>query len=162
VLSGSELRSYPAVALKLLQEATRRDQGVVHESAPPPPSGSTIASVSEKTAEFNSEKSRLLFDSLVKSFTDDYMVKRLYFEQAGWRTLSEMSRVTKIPRATLYGEHGNYGTMMNELLARGLIETRIFTGQRGRGGEVLRARIAYDKEPVKRYVDKVILKRKSD
>jgi len=69
--------------------------------------------------------------------------------------------MTKIPRASLYGEHGNYGAMMKELLARGLVEMRVFTGQRGRGGEVTRARVAYDKEPVKRYVDAVILKPKS-
>jgi tetratricopeptide (TPR) repeat protein len=125
------------------------------------PSISPALPGAEKTVEFKSQKAKLLFDGLVKSFTDDYMVKRRYFEQAGWRTFSELSTVTKIPRASLYGERGNYGAVMKELLARGLVEMRVFTGERGRGGEVTRARIAYDKEPVKRYVDAVILKPKS-
>jgi hypothetical protein len=161
VLSGSELRSYPAVALKLMSESTRRAQ----TTTPQPPAAAhakPLLPITETTIEFGSKRAKLLFDNLVKSFTQDYMVRRLYFEQAGWRTFSELAKTTRIPRTTLYGVHGNYGAMMNELLARGLIETRVFTGQRGRGGEVLRVRIAYDKEPVKRYVDYAVLKRKSD
>jgi hypothetical protein len=114
------------------------------------------------TIEFESDKARLLFNILVKAFVEDYMVSRLIFEQAGWMTFSELAKSTGVPRATLYGERGNYGAMMNELLRRGLVETRVSTGQRGRGGEVLRVRIAYDREPVKRYVDRTVLKRKSD
>ena len=160
VLSGSELRSYPAVALKLMGETALRDK----TAAPGPVAApaTSVSTVSDPTIEFKSDNAKLLFNNLVKSFTDDYMVRRLYFEQAGWMTFGELAKATSIPRSSLYGEHGNYGSMMNELLARGLIETRVFTGERGRGGEVLRVRIAYDKEPVKRYVDRAILKRKSD
>ena len=46
---------------------------------------------------------------------------------------------------------------MNELAARGLVELRTFTGHRGRGGSAIKVRIAYDREPTKRYVDKVAL-----
>jgi hypothetical protein len=38
-----------------------------------------------------------------------------------------------------------------------LIESRILTAQRGRGGEVVKVRIAYDKDPVKRYVDRTLI-----
>jgi CRP-like cAMP-binding protein len=161
LLSGSELRSYPSVALKLLGESTLRDREAADEAAAAPSAEAPLPGV-RGTIEFESDKARLVFNILVKSFTKDYMASRLILEQAGWMTFSELAKSTGVPRATLYGEHGNYGAMMNELLRRGLVETRSFTGQRGRGGEVLRIRIAYDKEPVKRYVDNTVLKRKSD
>jgi CRP-like cAMP-binding protein len=161
-LTGSQLRSYPAVVVKVLEETARRDLSSRSKSELPTVTNGQPASAAEMAIEFKSDKAKSLFDSLVRFFTEDYMVRRLYLEQAGWRTIGELSVATKIPHTTLYGEHGNYGPPMNELLARGLIETRVFSGQRGRGGEVLKARIAYDKEPVKRYVDRVVLKRKPE
>jgi len=159
-LTGSELRSYPVVVIRVLEETAKRDLVSHTQSEPSMVASGQPASAAEMAIEFKSDKARSLFDSLVRFFNEDYMVRRLYLEQAGWRTIGELSAATKIPHTTLYGEHGNYGPPMNELLSRGLIETRIFSGQRGRGGEVLKARIAYDKEPVKRYVDRVVLKRK--
>jgi CRP-like cAMP-binding protein len=174
-LSGSELRSYPAIVVKVLEELMSRNQTIDQLRAgattttttttttittiPSQPPSSTTA---EPVIAFKSKMTRLLFDNMVGSFAEDYMVKRLYLEQAGWRTIGELSAATKISRSTLYGVHGDYGPSMNELLSRGLIETRVFAGQRGRGGEILRARISYDKEPVKRYVDRVVLRRSSD
>ena len=67
------------------------------------------------------------------------MMKRLYLEHAGWRTLGELAAATKIPLPTLYGKGGGPGAIVKELLSRGLVETRTFTGQRGRGGEVMKA-----------------------
>jgi hypothetical protein len=46
---------------------------------------------------------------------------------------------------------------MKELITRGLVELRTFTGHRGRGGSATKVRIAYDREPTKRYVDRVAL-----
>jgi hypothetical protein len=163
VMSRAELRqvigSTPAVALKFVEESARR-----YRPRAPDPSGpaaaSRPASAAEPLIEFKLEKTKLLFESFVKAFVEDYMVKRRYFEQSGWRTFSELSAATKISHAALYGKQGKYGPNVSELLSRGLIEMRVFTGERGRGGEVVRARVAYDKEPVKHYVDQVILKRK--
>jgi hypothetical protein len=162
MLTGSELRSYPAVVVRVLEETTRQNKGSPLPSELPAVTNSQPVSSQEMAMEFRSDKAKSLFDSLVRFFTEDYMVRRLYIEQAGGRTIGELSAATKIPHATLYGKRGNYGPPMNELLSRGLIETRVFSGQRGRGGEVLKARIAYDKEPVKRYVDRVVLKRKPE
>jgi hypothetical protein len=58
----------------------------------------------------------------------------------------------------LDGRGGRHGPALYELVARGLVETRTFSGQRGRGGEVVRVRVAYGREPVKRHVDKAIMK----
>ena len=161
LLTGSELRSYPTVALKLMGESTTHIQQFTAPTPRSSPKALAFPPAEESTIEFDSDKARLLFKTLVKSFIEDYMASRLIFEQAGWMTFSELAKATGVPRTTLYGEHGNYGAMMTELLHRGLVETRVFKGQRGRGGEVLRVRIAYDKEPVKRYIDSTVLRRKS-
>jgi len=64
--------------------------------------------------------------------------------------------MARVPASSLYGRHGGYGAAIEELLSRGLVETRIFSGQRGRGGEVVKVRISYGIEPVKRYVDQIM------
>jgi len=93
---------------------------------------------------------RKVFDFLVKSFIDDYMAVRLAIEQSGWRTRMIISKATGVARSSFYGEEGRFGPIMKELLSSGLVETRFFLGQRGRGGEVIKLRIAYEKEFVKR------------
>jgi hypothetical protein len=41
---------------------------------------------------------------------------------------------------------------------RGLVETRIFPGERGRGGRILKMRVFYEKETLKRDVDQWVMK----
>jgi len=96
---------------------------------------------------------KVVFDFLVKSFIADYAASKLAIEQSGWRTRVTISKATGVPRASFYGEGGRFGPIMKELLSSGLVETRFFPGQRGRGGEVIKVRIAYEKELVKRLVD---------
>lgn len=108
------------------------------------------------TFEFKTAEEKGVFDSLVKAFTEDYMGRRLYLEQAGWRTLTWIAENAKIPISNLYGRHGGYGAVISRLLSRGLVEARVFTGQKGRGGEVVRLRISYDKEPIREYVNQKI------
>lgn len=64
----------------------------------------------------------------------------------------------KITKSSLYGARGRRGPAISELERRGLVEARVFPGERGRGGKIIKARISYDKETVKRYVDKEIMK----
>ncbi len=162
VLAGSDLRSYPSVVLRLLDRARLPDRN------PPLPSSNkeSVASIThdayptERVIQFQSERAKRVFDYAVRNFIQDYMVKRLYSEQAGWRSYGEVSAGTNIPRDSLYGRNGKPGPAIAELLSRGLVETRVFAGGRGRGGEVVKVRIAYDKEPVKRYVDSAVLGRK--
>lgn len=107
--------------------------------------------------EFKKPETRLAFNYLVSAFIDDYMKKRLFLEQSGWRSLVQMGEACRIPQGKLYGRQGRYGNLVEELISRGLVETRTFTGHRGRGGEVMLVRIAYDKTPVRKHVDKVAL-----
>jgi len=164
LLAGSELRSFPSLAMKLLEESARRPR-----KAMPAPVKSTEPAakplpvqerIGEQRVEFKLEGARKLFDFIVKCFIDDYMVDRLYLEQSGWRSLNEISAKTGIPRNSLYARNGVPGPPVKELRTRGFLEFRVFKQVRGRGGEVTKVRIAYDKEPVKRYVDAAILKPK--
>jgi KaiC/GvpD/RAD55 family RecA-like ATPase len=106
---------------------------------------------------FEKPEARSAFDFLVSSFIDDYMRKRLSSEQSGWRSLVQIGESCKITQGVLYGRQGRHGNLIEELIIRGLIETRTFTGHRGRGGDVTLVRVAYDKGPVKEYVDTVAL-----
>ena len=98
-------------------------------------------------------EARIVFAYLVKSFVEDYLSSRLSFEQAGWRTRIAISEATLLPVGLFYGREGKLGPLLKELLSSGFVEARFFLGQRGRGGEVTKLRVAYEKELVKRIVD---------
>jgi CRP-like cAMP-binding protein len=106
---------------------------------------------------FKSEIASIVFDSLVDSFIDDYMIRRYVAEKSGWRTLAEIAQKAHVSTSLLYGKTSTINPSLDEPLRRGLIETRIFTGERGRGGEVMRLRIAYERDPIKELVSKRII-----
>lgn len=70
----------------------------------------------------------------------------------------EIVKRGKVPRSSVYGVGGRLGLAVSELERRGLVETRVFPGERGRGGRILKARIFYEKETIKRCIDKQIMK----
>ena len=109
---------------------------------------------------FDTERSRQVFQALVREFLIDYMSKKLYVEKAGWRTLTQIVQETKIPRSALYGPRGRIGPVLAELERRGLVESRIFPKERGRGGSVKRVRVAYDNAIVRRIVEQAALENK--
>ncbi len=67
---------------------------------------------------------------------------------------------TKMPRSALYGPAGRNGPVLSELEQRGLVETRIFSKERGRGGSVKKVRVAYDNAIVKRIVEQTVIQNK--
>ncbi len=156
MLNGSELRglisSNPAVALKILEESTRRNRPRAPESQAAGAAGPQPPSATKMVMEFKSERAKSLFEYLVRSFIDDYMGKKYAMERSGWRGLTDAARGIKVSPSSLYGKQGGAGQVVGELVRRGLAETRIFPGERGRGGEITRVRVAYEKEPVMEYV----------
>jgi hypothetical protein len=108
--------------------------------------------------EFKSSKAEAVFNFLTDSFTADYMRRRLALDNSGWRTLMDVIKHTKIPKSSVYGRGGHRGPVVMELENRGLVETRTFTGERGRGGEILKIRVYYEKETVKRLIDHQVAK----
>lgn len=111
----------------------------------------------EPVVQFKSDTTRRIFDSLVDSFIEDYMVRKYVAEKSGWRTIVDIADKAHISTSVLYGKHSTTGPHFDELVRRGLIERRVFPGERGRGGEVIRFRIAYDKEPLREFVNNKVM-----
>ncbi len=88
------------------------------------------------------------------------MKRKITLEKSGWRTLNEIVTQGKIPKSSVYGIGGGRGRDVSELERRGIVELRMFQGERGRGGNILRVRVPYDKETVKRYIDERVMKNK--
>jgi tetratricopeptide (TPR) repeat protein len=119
-----------------------------------------IKVVPQPVFEFKKDEGKAVFECLIQAFIDDYMKRRLSLEESGWRSLVEIAKAANVSRSNLYGKEGRQGPVFYELQSRGIIESRTFTGQRGRGGEVLKARVAYSRDAVKRYVDRRIMRPK--
>ena len=156
-LSSSQLKELieinPQIAIKLLEEMIKRNRTITKESAA---EEQDKMSSSEQIFDFGSESARQIFENLVDSFIRDYMVKKFVSEKCGWRSVPEISRQTGASLSVLYGKQGGVGSAFEEPIRRGLVETRFFPGERGRGGEIMRFRVAYEKEPIKSYVNQKI------
>jgi hypothetical protein len=109
--------------------------------------------------EFKTESASKTFNFLANAFIHDYMRKKLTLEKSGWRTFMQIVKKGKVSKARIYGPFRRRGHALSELERRGLIDIRIFVGERGRGGNIQKARILYKKEPVKRYIDKITMEK---
>jgi hypothetical protein len=107
---------------------------------------------------FRTKAAQTVFDYLTKAFVEDYMRRRLPLEKSGWRSRMQIVKNANISKSSVYGARGRQGPAMSELERRGLVETRFFLGERGRGGKIIKTRISYEKETVKRHVDKQVMK----
>jgi hypothetical protein len=103
--------------------------------------------------EFRSEAARKAFDFLVKAFVEDFSRKKLPRERSGWRTLMNIVKQAKVSQYSMYGTGGRSGLATAELKKMGVVEMRVFFGEKGRGGKILKLRVSSEKENVKRYID---------
>jgi hypothetical protein len=94
--------------------------------------------------EFSSEAAEKAFKYLITAFREDQMKPKLSKEQKGWRTLTEISRNAHISAYSMYGRHGRGGEATRQLRLLDAIESRLFLGERGRAGKVLKMRIRYE------------------
>ena len=108
--------------------------------------------------QFKTDNARKVFEYLTKAFIEDYMKRRLTLEKSGWRTFVQIKENAKVPKSSVYGTVKRRGYAISELENRGVVETRIFSGERGRGGRIIKARVYYDKETIKRYIDQHVMK----
>jgi hypothetical protein len=167
-LKGKRLEPLKVESVKLSLQATKTgvidlrpqityvdDVGNFRKCMPEP---TTITVHPKLTFKFKTGATRKVFDYLSKSFVEDYMRRRLTIQEAGWRSFVQIIRNAKVSSRSVYGSRGHHGSAISELEMRGLIETRIFLGERGRGGKIVKTRISYEKETVKRLVDQKVAK----
>ena len=101
---------------------------------------------------FGTERAREIFRHLVKAFSEDYFSRGLNTEKAGWRSLMSLVRESGLPRSALYGRSGGRSRALSELEGLGLVEMRVFTDERGRGGTITKARLAYKNAILRKYL----------
>jgi tetratricopeptide (TPR) repeat protein len=106
----------------------------------------SVAELLKGKLEFKSGTTKKAFDFLVKAFLDDYYGQRLLKEKSGWRTLMEVVKEAKVSMYSMYGRSSRSGKVTLELASLGLIESRFFLKERGRGGRVLKIRIRHEKK----------------
>jgi predicted ATPase len=100
--------------------------------------------------EFKSKDAQKAFDFLIKAFLDDYAHRKLPLEMSGWRTLMDLVRGGKVSRYGAYGSHRHYGRgAILELERRNLVDVRVFSGERGRGGEVMKLRVNFENQSLR-------------
>jgi quercetin dioxygenase-like cupin family protein len=121
-----------------------------------PPYRLTLPEAIERDFEFESKDAKRVFNYLAKQFVSDYMLNNVYAEKAGWCSLPPLMKGLSLKWSSVYGPRGAHGKAITELIRRGLIESRSFPQERGRGGNVTKIRIAYNKEMVKRYIDDTV------
>jgi hypothetical protein len=99
-----------------------------------------------------------VLEYLAREFVDDYKSKRLALDHCGWRTLMRVVGSLKIPRSHVYGEPRwgrRHGRQLDDLIKSRLVESRVFPGERGRGGRIVKVRLAYDQDLAKQYAEQV-------
>jgi tetratricopeptide (TPR) repeat protein len=99
--------------------------------------------------EFQNEAAHSAFDYLLSSFVEDSTRRRIPLENAGWRTLMDIIKHTGITKHSAYKSSRGRGKPISELERLGLIESKIFFGERGRGGRITKVRVAYNNQAVK-------------
>jgi tetratricopeptide (TPR) repeat protein len=109
----------------------------------------------ESKFEFKCEAAEKAFNFLVSAFEEDFVSRKLPQVKSGWRTLKEVAEKAKISMYSVYGRYGKGGEATLELRSLGVLESRLFLGERGRGGHVSKIRINYENENVKRIIDRL-------
>lgn len=103
-----------------------------------------------QTFAFSTNNAEIAFNFLISSFVEDSK-NGTPLEGCGWRSLVDVMKTGKVPRSSVYKAGGGQGAAIIELQKLGLVEGKTFSGERGRGGNILKLRICYDKEDVKKY-----------
>ncbi len=101
-----------------------------------------------------------VLEFLVKCFVEDSMAKRLP-ENSGWRTLMDIVNSLRIPKSQIYGDARkghSYGKPLEALQRASMVEFRVFPGQRGRGGRIVRVRVRYDQDPARGIIEGQVLR----
>jgi hypothetical protein len=106
--------------------------------------GEIDSNENKKFVNFRSESAEAIFNFLQKAYRQDYLQMKLPQERSGWRTLMEIVRGARVSRYSVYGSSAG-SQAIAKLQNGGLVEVRIFEGERGRGGRIIKVRILAEK-----------------
>ncbi len=95
---------------------------------------------------FRSEAAEKAFNYLVAAFEEDHLKLGFSEEISGWRTLMEVVKKGHVSKHSMYGQSGRGGEAIEELRNSGLVESRLFLGERSRGGRLHKIRMRHQKE----------------
>ena len=109
------------------------------------------------TLTFEHEDAAKAFRFVAREFLQDYTFQRLSIDASGWRTALEIAEGANIPTSKVYGRNGDPGSALVELLRRGVVESRWFPGQRGRGGTIMKIRVNNGNPYVKGELERLAL-----
>jgi hypothetical protein len=101
--------------------------------------------------EFRAKSAEAILSFLASSYLED-SERKLPTDRCGWRSLVDVMKTGKVPRSSVYRVGGGRGSAITELEKRGLIEAKVVSGERGRGGNILKLRIRYETEDAKTYL----------
>ena len=109
---------------------------------------------SQNNFAFNFKSAEKAYNFLLDAFEEDIVRAKLSQQDSGWRTLMEIVRNSQVSKHSMYGRSGRGGAAKQELSNSGLIETRFFIGERGRGGRILKIRVCCENNFVKKALRK--------
>jgi pentatricopeptide repeat protein len=144
-----------SINLTVKPASTKNSETVIQDSSQP-----VVVHRDQIKCEFKAVASSKTFEFLISSFISDYMHQQMSSEKSGWRTLTEIIKGAKISKFSVYGTNRRKGRVLVELEGRWLVEVRVFYGERERGGRITKARICYEKDPVRHLVEQRLLKNK--
>ncbi len=103
---------------------------------------------------FETELAQAVFEYLVDAFRQDTVRKNLRPEESGWRTRTQLlNDIPQLKKWHLYGSHGGYGSILQELLTHRIVVQTTEVGKRSRKGKQTKIQIAYQQEAIKQYVE---------
>jgi hypothetical protein len=115
------------------------------------PKPTRVTVKSRLSFDFKVKSAEVVFSFLVSSYFRD-VENKTPLDNCGWRSLLDVMKNGNVPRSSVYKVGGGRGVAIAELERCGLIEVKIFSGERGRGGNIPKLRICHEKEDVKKYI----------
>jgi tetratricopeptide (TPR) repeat protein len=91
--------------------------------------------------EFISEQSKKVLNYLTKASDEDYHMRLFPKEKSGWRSLMQIVKESQVTKHSMYGQTGQNGEVVAELRRLRLVDAKVFGGERGRGGNILKLRV---------------------
>jgi tetratricopeptide (TPR) repeat protein len=102
---------------------------------------STEKAMEQSRVKFASDSTQKVYNYLSNAFKEDSYFKMLPKEESGWRTLMQIVNEGHVTKHSMYGQTGHTGEVVAELKRLRLVEAKIFSNERGRGGNILKLRI---------------------